>query len=655
MIKPFGPSYSPSRDRYFHEPVTNALAQMMDVRTPFRSYIYNVVEGSIREHLMIATRPAGNTFTEMLTTLGISLNQFSAKNVVATRISEGNATNFIVKMMTTLMLGRWFKLDYMIDMSHFDITTLVECFVLKLFTPKRLWSDATVTNIDNYIALHFFMKMAAYTGDLNASDVINSSQNHLARVLSNMSEFASFLVTTDVGGGWSGAGLTPDRQILRKAEDVPFFPNDLIFEPIYAVTNEDDLPTNMAMFVNFVGKLTTIGTSRTGRPSTTIQAKSNTVTDIRPVVDLLDKISQMATSIGRYMFLLNEFARQFSFVPWCYQTSDRDPDYQMTWVTSDNDTPMYSGLTEKQYAIQINGSSRAVMRDSILVAAGDAVAVPFVTNLTAVNTWGSMIPTIWRGFSLFTSLHEFTGLHAVAMKYLPKPWYKSGDRLNWAIDHMTTFLKTALKLAFADMKVFIVANAGSHMMLRKFRCAEDYLQGAEHMHGLATRVYFNAMKASAVEWPQFKYYTISAKQNGKDITAEDFITLYEQEKLTSITLDALDSGESLIFAVPVPLTWNIASKSSIASEAAVFNVESNGLNVSPVHQYVMWSDDRLRPLRETNEFAFVRPPAFTTDVVPFIPITPQQVMGLVKTVTVLKELKFFSISNFELQARNAVS
>jgi hypothetical protein len=641
-MRPLPSDYSPIFEKFFMDPVSDAHLRLMDLRTPYRTMVYATVRGMVANTLKYKTAPQGKTFLDLLATLEIQMNRFALKNTVAARISEGRVAYFFVDMITTVLLSRWFKMDYQIDMNRFDLATLCECIILKLITPKRIWGDETITRIDNYIAVHLVMRLSTYNGSLSSSSAMNTNENILAKTLANMPEMAAFLVTTGKGDGWSGGGVTPSKKVIRAADDAPFFPYSFVGEPVYGGgPSEADPPfVQMDRFSAMVTYLTQ-GRAREGEKRTSaIQYRPVGIVDLSSLVKLLDNIAQRSWDMGEFARRTDEFVRSASWIPICGQTSDDDPDAQLSWVSNPVSYGETAGMNAATIATFVNDGIKTIIRSTVEVSPGDAVALPFSMEPATVAEFGSQIPNVFKGWSWFQKLHEITGNYAVGDRYLPRPYFNRSDRIKWALDASSNFLAPYLREALVDTKVFIMPMEGSSYRMKQFEFAADFIRDQEHLHGFVKSVVFNAKMAPP---PSFAKLLTSCSPSGlPPHTVEDFIKSYEKDELTALTMDANMQSKELHFAIPTPVTFELATPANFGQ--IPFSVVNGVLTVSPLSQMYIWADDTLRSIRETNAFAFVRTPAFMTSSHPFRQVEPSDLLGLVSLVPKLKKLSFFGQS-----------
>jgi hypothetical protein len=642
------PNFRAEFDLLFMSPVSRTHERLMDLRTPYRQMSWNIVKDMVIKTITISTQPTGTTFLSLLNTLKIATNRFDSKTVIPAQITVGRTVEFYQNFLTCVLMSRWFQMSYYVDKSVFDSVTLLECIVLKLLTPKRIWSDATVADIDNYIALHLIMHLKNYRADVGRNDVVTNNANRLEDCLVGMDGLKPFLVTTRTGGGWSAGGVGPDHQLKRPAGAGPFYPNELMHESVYGRVAHDETQyyPQLLHFTDFVEQLVSGTASKDGTKSSLITSKIS-VDKFQPTLGLLDHLRTSATAINTMSYNIDEQLRQLSFIPIVAEKSDADEELLLSWLDFGADDTLATPNAGRT-ATQLN-QSRVIMRSDLIVKAGDALSLPIAVDVANMRSFQSVIPRVFEGWSFFKSLDDFTGNYRIAVDYLKAPFYKKSDRVRWAIDNMTTFLKGQLTMALEDTKMLIVPAGGSQFRVDQIKLAEMYLAGSERLHGFTRSVVYNGKLTNRFDG-LFKLHTVvEDPDDARRITAEELLEIYERDGLTELTMNI---DHPLVFTIPVPLTARLST--SLSGEGLPLITGSDGIGIRSVEQSYLWADDSLRAVRATNEFAFVRPPAFSSPDVPFDLIVDTTMLSWVQLAAVRKEVSFFSetSSGFKFILRN---
>jgi hypothetical protein len=638
-VAPLPTDYSPIFNLFFHQPVSSSYGLLMDLVTPLRDAMIRTMSGWIRNTVQVKSAPASDVFTSVLNLLNVTLNVFDSRNSIASAIAEGRAATFIVNLLTAVSMSRWVRLRYVVELSDYNPTVLIECILLKLLTPKRVWSDESIAAIDNYIALHLVMRLAiTRNANVEVASFYSTTKNLLPETLVGAPELVPFLVTTSEGGGWSGAGLASTHSILRTQADEPFFPWPLVYESIYAIpATEQDRPfPQLINFIRMVDRLTS-AVNAEGRRTTVVQRNAGSV-DISPVIRVLSHVSQLSSTLTAMARAIEFYMRQLSYVSICGQRRDSDGDVLMGWTQYAGGKPM-SGFQPSSIATAINDSKTVIQRTDVVLKRNDALPVPFMTRFGGFSTFGWLAPNIFQAWAIHNGFSELSNRYSIALRYIPKPATTS-DRVRWAIATCTTPMAALFKVALEDTRIFVIPQTSNSVLLDKIRAADEFVTGRERLHGFVRMFTFNDVRSNEAQLEMFKWHNVGEGRAGVTISLDELRSMTESQSLVPYVHDAVRQSKSVIFDMPIPVSLTLATTGAIPEDSQPL-AYMDGVAVRPINVNAIWADDALQPVDRSNQFAFLKFPQFSVSELPFMLISPSDLLKLVRLATVRKTIRFF--------------
>jgi hypothetical protein len=123
----------------------NLLAKMFDVKL-----------AETQKYLQLAGRDAATTFRELANVLSIRSTEYSSVNEAVRTISKGRGASAMHRLVTVMLYNKWYEISMDLAWTRFDITTLMECFAMKMLCPAATLSYDTRVMVDNYLASFFF-------------------------------------------------------------------------------------------------------------------------------------------------------------------------------------------------------------------------------------------------------------------------------------------------------------------------------------------------------------------------------------------------------------------------------------------------------------------------------------------------------------------
>jgi hypothetical protein len=132
----------------------NLLAKMFDVKL-----------AETQKYLQLAGRDAATTFRELANVLNIRSTEYSSVNEAVRTISKGRGASAMHRLVTVMLYNSWYEISMDLPWTRFDITTIMECFAMKMLCPAACLSYDTRVMVDNYLCSFFFGSLKIKTAD----------------------------------------------------------------------------------------------------------------------------------------------------------------------------------------------------------------------------------------------------------------------------------------------------------------------------------------------------------------------------------------------------------------------------------------------------------------------------------------------------------
>jgi hypothetical protein len=531
--------------------------------------------------------------------------------------------------------------------------------------------------IDNYIYIWLLRVSPDFvTGILQDSDPYNTNTNFLNQSFTTPGVFGSqtsqyqkylfsFLYSGQNGEGWAAAGDAPANRENISASEKRFHQAPFVHESMFGkLRNYDEkfIYKQMRNFISFLDWTVIV----TRKWAYNKQLYLNLFKLLQDVKNRLINIQFMAMQ-------LDEFLRIMSFNCMTYQDTDKegilsyivssDPDYYSLNANnySDNDTIQQIGASflplRTQGAGQIlSAAVNVTLKDIVsvtrkLIEPGQVAAWIWGVDWAKLINFPMNYSIIQAGFSWNNKITEIVENYALSRLFLPKSIYSKAERISWALSKTKNNLATLLKDAIMKQShTYVIPLTGSTHILRIYDVVGKYFKKRKPFYGYTETVYFNPRKDKAQMLADtFKIHNIAQRENAiSTLTVNDLIKQIQEETLYNLTESSVEGNRAIKFEIPVPLVFGDPSKEDFVRD--VFSFDSDKLKMHTLKLIIRWSDDPRRLVQ--NEFAFLKPPIWSTPDVPFMIITADTLLSLLRTVTVRQRITIWDIERFAIARRN---
>lgn len=663
-LAPIEDTVRPAFDKVWHVPVVASHYELMDLNREYREAVRKQIRAAIEKYMRLEKFSDFQTFRNLLELIQKRVNTFSETDSLPAKIISTRGELTLYEITTAILLGKWYKLEYKVDLTKFDMVTLLDCIVVKLITPKRIWSTEAITAIDNYIAYYLISKVKGFrlSNLILINEILVTNINYLSLLFEHGGLFGNqvdaiqdeavlraYLYTTDNGGGWSAAGFGPDFQIPNT--NLRFHRNEFIHESITGKLLDWDMFASYPQLIRFSQFSNLLSKWSAGNKFIYYQPK------YRAVAEIIQALNNNFSQFQAFSVYYEELLRQMSYNCLTAQISDADDEIRLT-VSTDEEYQEFKtqeGINREDQRRAINGGSDVVLPSFRELSPGAFISTVFSINWPSIELFPNTHEWIEMGWNWNAQLVDFLSSYAIAKRYLPKEMWSKKDRVEEAFKYAkSTVLTPILKEAMLGrIQTYIIPIEGSAYMLSKLDITENLLLNDNRaFFGEASTVLYNGkiITDQANELNRvFKIHSVAERpiSLNQAIGYVKFVDLLQASRLYHITLDANLNNTTVIFKVPVPLDYGDPTRDDFGAD--VYDPFGEEIRVRRIKVLTRWEDSEKR--KETNEFALLRPPLWTTPDTPFMIITPEVLPQLLQEVVTLKRITIYDFSRFERRVR----
>ena len=602
-------NYNPKYDRFMFMPVNNMHYMIMDLSDSYRKAIYNHTRSVIVDHAKFSSYSDSDVFNQLLIGLGVIIGTFATINDLATTVVGHISVERIIDMVTTVMLSRWYKFEVSFSMRTFSLLNLMECIVLKLLFPARLFDRITRIRITNYIVLHLVTQLSScnvnalnledFNSDVDVCDRYFTTSNFSSVELQKLrNSVLPFLRTGPRGEGFSGGGVASRYRQNVTADMADFHPSQsFIHESLFGrqLKDLDDTRNYYPQLQNFMAFKSYFSGS--------IGLKFSP-SDKKGFINMIDAIGKKFVEIQEYAIQLDEFVRIMSFNSLTRQASDDDVETDIT-------------LTDKEW-IEANknvklagtGYCNKIIPSYNRMAVASGLAQLFGIVWRGMATFPATDDFLWAGFNVHSTLEQIVEVYQVVnqTQYMKNIWYKKRQRMEFAMDWVGGPFVTLLRQAMlTDTHLYIIpelrSTAGG-IYLQKIAMIEKYIDNNSGLLGICHQPLFNCIKESTTIDDRYSYASFTTK-------ISDALVVYDNDSLFSAGQDdsffetvqlAQQKNLAIVFNIPVPL--KVAEISRELCKQDVFEWDGmNGWRRNPLYIQTKWQD--YQPLSQ-NKYGFIK-------------------------------------------------
>jgi hypothetical protein len=190
--------------------------RLMDNNPAFITMIHGLVAQHVHTGLRVGTKSDRSLLSNLYQTIQFRSNTVDKSSQLAAEINKSDGIPFLRTLVTALQLGRWTELSVDISMDSKNVNTILGILMIKLVTPRSVWSDRAVLLMHNYLAKWFVSALPDYKGGFD-DETFDFGDDQLESMLSHgpnwggqntMAKLRSFLLEWSDSGGAATFALT---------------------------------------------------------------------------------------------------------------------------------------------------------------------------------------------------------------------------------------------------------------------------------------------------------------------------------------------------------------------------------------------------------------------------------------------------------------
>ena len=208
---------------------------LMDSDKSFVKVIAGLVQDHVNSSLRIATVEDRTAITDLFQIVKHSRVQVNKSVGISNQLMAADGPGALRMLSTVLQLSRWIENDINISLGTPSVPVITGLLHLRIFTPKRIWSDRAILLMDNYLARWLLRSLPDWKGVI-AAEEFELAENQLEKMLANPQAWggngANLQTLRDFLLGWSNHGV-----------DVPFGLSSINGESVPLMTKNESNST----------------------------------------------------------------------------------------------------------------------------------------------------------------------------------------------------------------------------------------------------------------------------------------------------------------------------------------------------------------------------------------------------------------------------
>jgi hypothetical protein len=593
---------------------------LMDHDASFVSVITNMVSQHIHTSLNISRLEDRESLSTIMKVIRFNKNEVSTRTNIPNQVMRADGVTALRQLAVLMQLSRWINASMNLSLSEESAVSIVGLLLIRLFTPRYIWSEREVLLQNNYLAKWFISAVPTYTGSVSFDD-FDRQEDVLERILNDVPSWrgsSDLRVLRRFLLNWSD-GSVPGKFGLRSvnAEPVPTkLTNDHTRTPLwhqdfvaYSTTDkafvipERDLSfSQYRAFDAFVQVIM----KQANAMSRSKMLNANT---INPVIDLLREIRSKGEAIKTLSFAFNRAHRFMSLhtltgpiassreaVPNRFNAFTFDPAQFVNIVFTIQPDQILNLRFDNSFYY------KSLSIHHLLSDVGDGL---FIAR-------SRLDSKIWKKSEILTEAMKFVAPHPMKewlakelierKKTLPFERFVPRQYLSDKLVAADVFFKSLSPKLLQYTPSFIFSNGNDRSLL-------------------------------SVVPEQFRLLTV-AKRKRHDAELD----IYELEELIlkGKVQEYMDRHDTIRFNIPTRLT------SGPPPDAPTVPFVTNGevrLEVRPIHVAFRDADDEIR--HHTDEFAFLLPRSYLSEITPWVNVPADYPRNhLIHVLEVWSELEF---------------
>jgi len=211
-----------SVDRRFNKTIRpgpfNAYYDFINANSWMRGFVCEMHRDMIVSHLKVKFEQRQTTVMEMLKAYELRTTQLSSVSDLNGIMVNAEAKILFDNILTTLMMGKYCRLEMDVVFKQFNSFTLISCILMKLLIPIQLMTARSITMIDNCIFKLLVFRMMGVNTAAIVWDDMRAEQGEVNYMTYNRNRgifldarlgnaFWDVFASTQNGRGWGGTEL----------------------------------------------------------------------------------------------------------------------------------------------------------------------------------------------------------------------------------------------------------------------------------------------------------------------------------------------------------------------------------------------------------------------------------------------------------------
>jgi hypothetical protein len=186
----------------FYFPVSFEPYQVaLQASSHFPIWIYQILDRYVSQNTNVRVSPDPETTSRLMKVFTASSNRANMATGIQNRVMAVDGSKYLPDIISILQMSQYVQADIELSMTEMDPNVIIGLLLIRLITPRRLWSSRALARMDNYLCRHFLTMLPFYRGTVDpASFLSQTSQleelltngNNWARV--DMAAFSGFLL-----------------------------------------------------------------------------------------------------------------------------------------------------------------------------------------------------------------------------------------------------------------------------------------------------------------------------------------------------------------------------------------------------------------------------------------------------------------------------
>jgi len=567
-----------------------AFNQFVDKNRFMHDILRDVINEVVRKHVILPLDQATETFVDLLERLNVRIGTFSKVSKLPSQISSAAGTEFLRSLMVASLVGRYVALYAEIDLNKMQLPTMLFCMMAKLLTPIDVWTNNFVHDCDNYIARWVLPALPGFRQSYYEFDYAKAKyreKNYLVENLTNGcfggnegAIYSAYLLTTDSGNGWSGAGAKSVVGVPRHSDKF-LNRHDIYYRRLFGkemMDDEDVVPQfeNFSNFVNFF---------RTGKE---IKFSASDSQLGIPFARILMMLGEKRDEIAAMAFYLDRVQRKLALMSIAYPCADRKEHSYYSTIKVDPMGPMSALLLGRFADME-------------------------VTNFS--------VDHIYYGWYVHEWMNEFVARYAYYKDLLIAPWFKKKDRLEQAFSTTTRnpgFMAVVRDKAMSDqiketLEIPDVTTVRTEWFDKR-KLAEQFILERTHLLGFIDHFYFTTNYKEKEDRLVKRAYEVGSRDADEKIDLDGLERIAAQRGFAELVSKARD-GKIIRFDIPIHIGRK-EEQDYFTQSIPVTATGDTPVSIGQIDYYHWWRDQDL--FLDPNKLAFHRPPEWLLDTQPFI-------------------------------------